>query len=114
MPALKSRPTLPLKKRRLDSRMIAMNTLLESNPKQTELSSQAGQVKPVTDKPTTQEMENWNKDKLLQWIQQKECHAMPNYVYGCGPCCEFHSQHSSLLGRMAEAMDHALQGTGTA
>ena len=37
------------------------------------------------------------------------CHAMPSYVYGCGPCCEFRSQHSSLLGRMAEAMGHALQ-----
>jgi hypothetical protein len=33
---------------------------------------------------------------------------MPNYVYGCGPCCEWNSRHSSLLGRMAEAMGHAL------
>src|ERR1700733_3619268 len=33
---------------------------------------------------------------------------MPSYVYGCGPCCEWKSWHSSLLGRMAEAMGHAL------
>jgi len=26
------------------------------------------------------------------------CHATPSYVYGCGPCCEFRSQHSSLFG----------------
>jgi hypothetical protein len=36
------------------------------------------------------------------------CHAMTSYVYGCGPCCEWNSRHSSLLGRMAEAMGHAL------
>jgi hypothetical protein len=29
---------------------------------------------------------------------------MTSYVYGCGPCCEWNSRHSSLLGRMAEAM----------
>src|SRR5271156_3598895 len=23
---------------------------------------------------------------------------MPSYVYGCGPCCERNSQHSSLFG----------------
>jgi hypothetical protein len=34
---------------------------------------------------------------------------MTSYVYGCGPCCEWNSRHSSLLGRMAEAMGHALQ-----
>jgi hypothetical protein len=48
-----------------------MNNLLEPNPKPTEVSSQAGQAKPVTNEPTTQEMEIWNKDELLQWIQQK-------------------------------------------
>jgi hypothetical protein len=36
------------------------------------------------------------------------CHAIPNYVCGCDPCCEWNSRHSSLLGRMAEAMGHAL------
>jgi hypothetical protein len=36
------------------------------------------------------------------------CHAIPNYVCGCGPCCEWNSRHSSLLGRMAEAIGHAL------
>jgi hypothetical protein len=36
------------------------------------------------------------------------CHAIPSYAYGCGPCCEWSSQHSSLLGRMAEAMGHVL------
>ena len=49
-----------------------MNNPLEPNPKPTELSSQAGQAKPVTNEPTTQEMEIWNKDKLLQWIQEKK------------------------------------------
>jgi hypothetical protein len=23
---------------------------------------------------------------------------MPGYVYGCGPCCEFHLQHSKSFG----------------
>jgi hypothetical protein len=32
------------------------------------------------------------------------CHAMPSHVYGCGPCCEWNSRHSSLLGRMAGFM----------
>ena len=35
------------------------------------------------------------QNKLDLW---HECHAMPNYVYGCGPCCERNSQHSSLFG----------------
>jgi hypothetical protein len=49
-----------------------MNNPLDPNPKPTELSSQAGQAKPVTNEPTTQEMEIWNKDKLLLWIQEKK------------------------------------------
>jgi hypothetical protein len=49
-----------------------MNNLPEPNPKPTELSSQAGQAKPVTNEPTTQEMEIWNKHKLLLWIQEKK------------------------------------------
>jgi hypothetical protein len=48
-----------------------MSTLLESKPNQTELGSQAGQAKLVTNDPTTEEMANWDEDKLLQWIQQK-------------------------------------------
>ena len=59
-------------KGRLGSRIITMNTLLESSSKQTELSSQASQAKPVANEPTTQEMADWDDDKLLQWIQQKE------------------------------------------
>jgi hypothetical protein len=51
---------------------IAMNNLLGPNPKPTGLSSQAGQAKPVTNEPTTQEIEIWNKDKLLLWVQEKK------------------------------------------
>jgi hypothetical protein len=47
-----------------------MNT--PPKPKPTKLSSQAGQTKPVTNEPTTQEMEIWNKDTLLLWIQDKK------------------------------------------
>jgi hypothetical protein len=38
------------------------------------------------------------------------CHAMPSYVYGCGPFCEWNSRHSSLLGLMAEAMGRLIVG----
>jgi Predicted AAA-ATPase len=48
---------------------IAMNNLLEPSPKPTELSSQAGQAKPVTNES---EMEIWNKDELLNWIKKKK------------------------------------------
>jgi hypothetical protein len=34
---------------------------------------------------------------------------MLSYVYGCASCCERNSRRSSLFGRMAEAMGHALQ-----
>jgi hypothetical protein len=37
---------------------------------------------------------------------------MPSHVYGCGPCCEWNSRHSNLLGRMAEAMGHTLHKCG--
>ena len=47
-----------------------MNNLLEPDPKPTELSSQAGQAKPVTNEPTTRKMEIWHK--LLQRIQEEE------------------------------------------
>src|ERR1700733_8015750 len=40
-------------------------------------------------------------------INLLSCHTK-SYVYGCGPCCEWKSRHSSLLGRMAEVMGHAL------
>ena len=38
-----------------------------------------------------------NFGRALKW-PLTECHAMPSYVYGCGPCCERNSQHSSLFG----------------
>jgi hypothetical protein len=47
-----------------------MSTLLK--PNQTELGSRVGQAKPVTNDPTIQEMKNWSKAKLLEWILDKE------------------------------------------
>jgi hypothetical protein len=49
-----------------------MNNLPEPNSKPTKLSSQAGQANPVTNEPTTQEMEIWDTHELLQWIQEKK------------------------------------------
>jgi hypothetical protein len=47
-----------------------MSTLLR--PNQTELGSQASQVKLVTNDPTAEEMADWGEDKLFQWIKQKQ------------------------------------------
>ena len=58
-----SPPSLPIYRHEQPSR---------TQPQLTELSSQAGQAKPVTNEPTAQEMETWDKDKLLQWIRQKK------------------------------------------
>ena len=41
-----------------------MGAFPEPNPEQNELSSQANE-------PTTHEIRNWDKNKLLLWIQQK-------------------------------------------
>ena len=50
-----------------------MGTSRKLKPKQTKLSSQAAaQAKPVINEPTTQEIKDWNGDKLLEWIKQKK------------------------------------------
>jgi hypothetical protein len=42
------------------------------DPLEPELGSQASQAKPVTNEPTAQEIEKWNRNELLQWILQKK------------------------------------------
>jgi hypothetical protein len=49
-----------------------MNTPLASKPGQTATSFQEDQEKPVANGPTIQEIEDWDKDELLKWIQQKK------------------------------------------
>ena len=47
-----------------------MSTSEEPNPKQNELSSQAGQAKSAAVVPTSKEIGSWDEKKLLEWIQQ--------------------------------------------
>ena len=46
-----------------------MSAPIGPNHEQTGPNSQA---KPVTNEPTTQEIKDWNVDKLLEWIKQKK------------------------------------------
>jgi hypothetical protein len=48
-----------------------MSTFPESNPKQNEQSSQAGQAKSAANEPTIEDIRSWDKNKLLLWIQRK-------------------------------------------
>jgi hypothetical protein len=48
-----------------------MDASPEPTPELNELSSQASQTKSTTNEPTFQEIRSWDKNKLLQWIQDK-------------------------------------------
>jgi hypothetical protein len=52
---------------------VAMTTSLESASEQTELSSQD-----LPTNPTAQEVQTWNTEKMLRWIQQRN----PNILTG--------------------------------
>jgi hypothetical protein len=49
-----------------------MSTFPEPNPKQGKLSSQAGQANPATNNATIQEVRDWDREELIQWIQNEK------------------------------------------
>ena len=76
-----------------------MNNLPEPNPKPTELSSQAGQAKPVTNEPTTQEMEIWNKECNLSIGTSSDLADLANKTKKSKHCLSYHrcSSDSQLI-----------------
>ena len=49
-----------------------MSNPAQPNLGQADVSSQAVQANPATDEPTIQEIEDWGREDLLQWILKKK------------------------------------------
>ena len=47
-----------------------MSTSAKPNPKQTDLSSQSGQAMSATNKPSIEEIKNFDEANLLEWIKE--------------------------------------------